>query len=127
MTEHRSIDVDTASMLPDSSAHKGMASLHVDTKVATRFLQNFVETKVWCVVCLKLLAEKGRINPGFTCPVIIECHLKELEVLRAQIRHVFFGDEDPADSAAVPVEALDEQLFQRLTSQMLGEHDADGD
>ena len=71
-------------------------------------------------------AEMSWIDAGFLCSVVIEGHLEELKVFRAHIGYVLFGSEDPADSAAVPVEALDEELFQHARPEVLGELGADG-
>ena len=59
------------------------------------------------MVCLKQVTKEGRSNPGFTRPVIVACQLEELEVFRTEIRDVLFGYEDPRNSPAVPIGALD--------------------
>ena len=78
------------------------------------------------MVCLKPVAEEGRSNPGFTRPVIVACQLEEVEISSTQFRDVLLGCEEPGNSPAVPIEALDEQFFQSLRSQMLAKRRTDG-
>lgn len=112
MVQQRGIDVDTAGSLPDRGAQQGVACLDIETQVTARLAQDVVEATVRGMVRFELPAEMGRINAGFSCPVVVEGHLEKLEVLCPHIRDVLVGSEDPADSAAVPVEAFDEQFFQ---------------